>query len=79
MRAVTTGERTDSKERTTAVMHSTAERLEEAEATLHRSAEAAPEESARQRLHALGDQVTAEAKAIEERAARLSAESAGGA
>ena len=76
---MTTGEQADSRERTAAVMHSTAEQLEVTEAALHQSAEASPEEESRQRLHALGDQVTAEAKAIEERAARLTAESAGSA
>ncbi|MEV6846267.1 hypothetical protein [Actinoplanes sp. NPDC051411] len=68
---MTTGERAGNRERTTAAMHSTATQLEEAEATLHRSAEAAPEEEARRRLHSLGDQVTAEAQAIERRADRL--------
>jgi hypothetical protein len=75
---VTTGERADSKERAAAVMRSAAEQLEVTEAALHQSAEASPEEETRLRLHALGDQVTAEAKAIDERASRLSTESAGG-
>jgi len=71
---MTTGERAGSRERTAAVMHSTAEQLEEVEATLHRSAEAAPEETARQRLHSVADQVTTRAKAIEARSRRLSDE-----
>jgi hypothetical protein len=74
---VTTGEQAGSQERTAAVMHSTAEQLEVTEAALHQSAEAAPEEETKHRLHALGNQVTAEAKAIEKRASRLSSDSAG--
>jgi hypothetical protein len=68
---MTTNERSDSRVRTTAALESTSERLEDAEATLHRSAEASPDEASRRRLHALGDQVTSEAKAISKRAARL--------
>jgi hypothetical protein len=75
---VTTGEQADRKDRTAAAMHSTAEQLEVAEAGLHRSADAAPDEETGRRLHALGDQVTGSARAIEERAARLSTEPADG-
>ncbi len=49
-------------------MHDTAEKLEVAEAILHRSAEDSPEPATTTRLHALGDKVTAEAHAIDQRA-----------
>jgi hypothetical protein len=58
-------------ERTAASMHSTAERLEVAEALLHRSAERSPDAATRGRLHRLGDAVTAEARDIDQRADRL--------
>jgi hypothetical protein len=53
-------------------MHSTAAQLEVAEAILHRSAEASPSPATTTRLHALGDEVTAQAKAIDRRAGLLS-------
>ena len=53
-------------------MHDTADELEGAETVLHRSAEASPNETTAARLHALGDAVTGEAKAIDRRADRLS-------
>jgi ElaB/YqjD/DUF883 family membrane-anchored ribosome-binding protein len=53
-------------------MRDTAEALEDTEAMLHRSAEASPDKSARDRLHRLGDQVTARAEDIVARADRLS-------
>ena len=49
-------------------MHGTAEQLEVAEAILHRSAEESPNPSTTTRLHALGDEVTAQARAIDRRA-----------
>ena len=49
-------------------MHSTAEQLEVAEAILHRSAEESPDPSTTTRLHALGDEVTAQAHSIDRRA-----------
>ena len=49
-------------------MHETAEALERSEATLHRSAEKSPDQATTRRLHQLGDAVTCEAKAIDERA-----------
>lgn len=52
-------------------MHDTAEDLERAEAGLHRSAEASPDPDTKARLHALGDQVTAQARDIENRAELL--------
>ena len=52
-------------------MHSTAERLEEAEAILHRSARESPSDAVTERLHALGDKVTAQAKKIDRRADQL--------
>ena len=52
-------------------MHGTAGQLEEAEAILHRSAERSPNIDTTARLHALGDQVTAQAQDIEQRAERL--------
>jgi len=52
-------------------MRDTAEQLEEAEDRLHDSAERFPEPDTAARLHALGDQVTAQAKSIEARAELL--------
>jgi hypothetical protein len=52
-------------------MHGTADRLEVAEAILHRSAEESPNDAVTTRLHALGDQVTAQARDIARRAERL--------
>lgn len=57
---------------TVKTMHDTAAALEEVEDTLHRSAEAHPNETTAERLHLLGDAVTAEAKKIDRRADRLS-------
>jgi hypothetical protein len=57
---------------TVQTMHETAEELEGAEAVLHRSAEASPNETTAERLHVLGDAVTAQAKAIDRRADQLS-------
>ena len=53
---------------TAAAMHDTAEQLEVAEAILHRSAEQSPNPTTATRLHALGDEVTAQAQAIDRRA-----------
>ncbi|BBH68591.1 hypothetical protein ACTI_52760 [Actinoplanes sp. OR16] len=52
-------------------MHDTAERLEIAEAILHRSADRSPDEATKERLHRLGDEVTSQAKDIDRRAGRL--------
>ena len=49
-------------------MHDTAEQLEVAEAILHRSAEESPNPATTTRLHALGDEVTAQAQGIDRRA-----------
>ncbi|GAA3349054.1 hypothetical protein GCM10020358_69800 [Amorphoplanes nipponensis] len=49
-------------------MHDTAEALEESEAILHESAERSPDERTRRRLHRLGDEVTRQAEAIDQRA-----------
>jgi hypothetical protein len=49
-------------------MRDTADSLERSEASLHDSAERSPEPETARRLHALGDAVTREAKAIEKRA-----------
>jgi hypothetical protein len=54
-------------------MHDTADKLEVAEAILHRSAERSPDTGTTDRLHALGDQVTARARDIDRRADRLTA------
>ena len=62
-------------ERTVTAMHGTARQLEEAETILHRSAEESPNTDTTTRLHALGDQVTAQAHDIEQRADRLEPES----
>ncbi|MBG0560825.1 hypothetical protein [Actinoplanes aureus] len=56
------------RQRTAATMHDTAEKLEVAEAILHRSAEDSPDPATTTRLHTLGDDVTAQARAIAERA-----------
>ena len=55
-------------------MHDTADKLEAAEAILHRSVERSPETDTTARLHALGDQVTAQAHDIDRRADRLTDE-----
>ena len=55
-------------------MHDTAERLEVAEAILHRSAQESPNDADTARLHALGDQVTAQAHDIDRRADSLPGE-----
>ncbi|MEU4690937.1 hypothetical protein [Actinoplanes sp. NPDC023714] len=60
------------RDRTAAAMHDTAERLEIAEAILHRSAERSPDAATNARLHRLGSEVTAQAKDIDKRADRLS-------
>lgn len=49
-------------------MRGTAEQLEVAEAILHRSAEESPDPGTTTRLHALGDEVTAQARSIDRRA-----------
>lgn len=55
-------------------MHDTADALEAAEAILHHSAERSPDTPTTARLHALGDQVTAQAHEIDRRADQLTAE-----
>jgi hypothetical protein len=50
--------------RTAETMHDTAEALERAEQTLHRSADASPDDATAGRLDRLGDAVTAEARDI---------------
>nr|WP_296067614.1 hypothetical protein [uncultured Actinoplanes sp.] len=65
------------RQRTAAAMHGTAEQLERAEAILHRSAQESPDPSTTTRLHALGDEVTAQAQAIDARADRLPQAGAG--
>jgi hypothetical protein len=49
-------------------MRDTAEALEEVEAVLHRSADASPDRRTSDRLHRLGDAVTAQAEDIARRA-----------
>jgi hypothetical protein len=56
---------------TAASMRRTAAALECTEAALHRSADASPDRPTTDRLHRLGDDVTAQAKDIERRADRL--------
>jgi hypothetical protein len=68
---VTAHDQNDHAERTAAAMHQTAERLEVAEEILHRSAEESPNSATTARLHALGDQVTAQAHDIDRRADRV--------
>jgi hypothetical protein len=58
--------------RTAETMHDTAEALERAEETLHRSADASPDGVTAGRLDRLGDAVTAEARDIARRADNLS-------
>jgi hypothetical protein len=71
---VTHNDPPDERERTAAAMHATAAQLEVAEDILHGSAEQSPNEETTARLHALGDDVTAQAKLIDRRADRLSGE-----
>ncbi|WP_426512483.1 hypothetical protein ACPPVO_18775 [Dactylosporangium sp. McL0621] len=61
-----------SQQRTASVMRDTADQLEDAEAILHRSAERSPAAATKDRLHNLGDQVTAVAGEIARRADRIS-------
>jgi glycerate-2-kinase len=70
--------RDEQKRSTTTVntMRRTAKALEEAEDSLHRSAEQAPVAGIADRLHGLGDVVTAEARDIARRAEDLSASAA---
>ena len=56
---------------TLATMLDTAVALEATEAVLHRTAEASPDPAAAERLHELGDRVTAKAKDIARRAGEL--------
>ncbi|MEV0902180.1 hypothetical protein [Actinoplanes sp. NPDC049802] len=58
--------------RTAETMYDTAEALERAEQTLHRSADASPDDATAARLDRLGDAVTTEAEDISRRAERLS-------
>jgi hypothetical protein len=58
--------------RTAQTMHDTAEALERAEQTLHRSADASPDDATAERLDRFGDAVTAEARDIARRADNLS-------
>jgi ABC-type transporter Mla subunit MlaD len=71
---VTPDDQNNHLERTAAAMHGTAERLEAAEANLHRSADESPSDAVTARLHALADQVTAQAQDIDRRADRLAGE-----
>ena len=59
-------------QRTASAMQDTADQLEQAEAILHRSAQASPAPAARDQLHRLGDQVTDEARDIARRAEAIS-------
>jgi hypothetical protein len=59
------------QESTAAAMHTTAEQLEATEDILHQSAEASPNDETKARLHRLGDEVTALADDIDQRADRL--------
>jgi hypothetical protein len=74
MRTAPTDEQTTAGERTSAAMNDTADELEVAEAILHDSAERSPNTGTTARLHALGDQVTAQAHDIARRADQLTAE-----
>jgi hypothetical protein len=60
---------------TARILRDNAEKLEDAEAVLHRSANASPQADTTRRLHQLGDAVTAEARTIQHRAERLDADS----
>jgi hypothetical protein len=59
---------TDDRRDTAETMRETAEALERSEAILHDSAEKSPDAETTQRLHALGDEVTRQAKEIARRA-----------
>ncbi|WP_433796513.1 hypothetical protein [Actinoplanes sp. CA-252034] len=65
---MTSHDESSPRKRTAAALHSTAEQLEVAEAILHHSADESPDPATRRRLHALGDEVTAQAKMIDARA-----------
>ncbi|GAA0716214.1 hypothetical protein Drose_36255 [Dactylosporangium roseum] len=68
---MTLRDETGERARTADTMRNTAQQLEEAEATLHRSARRSPDAATGQRLDRLGDAVTAEAQAIDEGADRI--------
>jgi hypothetical protein len=59
---------TTDRQRTAAAMYTTAAELEETEATMHRRADAIPDQAARSRLHDVADQVTETATDIAHRA-----------
>ncbi|HEX8343791.1 MAG TPA: hypothetical protein VF657_03455 [Actinoplanes sp.] len=59
---------------TARILRDNADTLEDAEAVLHRSADASPRDETTRRLHQLGDAVTAEAHTIQDRAERLDAD-----
>ena len=59
------------RRRTAMAMHDTADKLEEGEDRLHRSADRVPDDVLSQRLDNLGDEVSAQARGIAERADRL--------
>jgi hypothetical protein len=67
----------NSSRQTARILRDNADQLEDAEAVLHRSADASPRAETTRRLHELGDVVTAEAHAIEHRAERLETETTG--
>lgn len=60
--------------RTAATMRTTAAELEEAEATMHRSADAMPDRATKDRLHRLADETTRTATDIAGRADRMTPE-----
>lgn len=62
---------TTDQRNTATAMHETAEALERSEAILHESAEKSPDEATRRRLHRFGDEVTRQARTIDERADAL--------
>jgi hypothetical protein len=65
---------TSSSRETARILRDNADKLEDAEAVLHRSADASPRAGTTRRLHGLGDAVTAEAHTIQDRAERLDAD-----
>jgi hypothetical protein len=68
---MTTRDELTHRGRTSAAMRDTAEQLEAAEDILHRSARRSPDPQTTARLHALGDDVTEQARQISGRADRI--------
>ncbi|WIM98540.1 hypothetical protein ACTOB_002142 [Actinoplanes oblitus] len=68
---MSSGQDRRARQRTADTMRTTAAELEETEASMHRRADAIPDQAARERLHEVASQVTATATDIARRAGQL--------